>query len=73
LPLAKGTLVSVFKKVEEIRPRDRVEVDEGDWALAQERPKLVHKKSFKQKPRVRPGQTYRAKNSGVRLHNLKPI
>ena len=68
LSLARGTLVTVFKAVEDLQPGDFVEVENG----AIEPVEIVthsDRKSYKQVPKVKPAGTYRG--NGVRLHNMK--
>jgi hypothetical protein len=71
--LAKGTLVKVWIPVEEILSDHRVAVDgNGMWATGAE---INHeiRESQKQCVTVKPGGEYRAKESGVELHNLKNL
>lgn len=64
------TLVAVFKKAKDLKPRDLVEVENANWeevvSVAED-----HKKSRKVKRKVKPHGYYYAR--GIRLHNLKPI
>lgn len=71
--LAKGTLVKVWIPVEEILSDHRIAIDgNGSWATGAE---INHeiRESQKQCVTVKPGGEYRAKESGVELHNLKKL
>lgn len=69
LAMAQGTLVSVFRRAEELAPGDLVEVGREGAVRALKRVGRSWRESQKMVVRVKPQGTYLA--NGVRVHNMK--
>jgi hypothetical protein len=69
LSVARNTLVSVFKRAEDLVPGDLVEVENGQWSKVKQAAR-DNRESLKQVATVEPSHVYEA--NGIRLHNLKP-
>lgn len=69
LSMAPGTLVSVFRRAEDLAPGDLVEVGHEGAVLALKRVGRSWRDSQKMVVRVKPQGTYLA--NGVRVHNMK--
>lgn len=69
LSLAHNSLVSVFVRVQDLKPGDLVEVENGEYSgvkkVSQDK-----RESFKQVAEVEPDHIYYG--NGIRLHNIKP-
>lgn len=69
LAMARGTLVSVFRRAEELRPGDLVEIGREGMVSPVKRVEESHRPSQKMVVRVKPQGVYWA--NGVRVHNMK--
>ncbi len=69
LAMAPGTMVSVFRRAEELVPGDLVEIGQEGQMAAVERAGRAWRGSQKMVVRVKPQGTYLA--NGVRVHNMK--
>jgi hypothetical protein len=69
LAMARGTLVSVFRRAEDLQPGDLVEVGREGMVSAVKRVGESRRQSQKMVVRVKPQGVYWA--NGVRVHNMK--
>lgn len=71
LAMAPGTLVSVFRRAEDLRPGEMVEVGQEGKVSAVKRAGQCWRSSKKMRVRVKPQGVYWA--NGIRVHNMKLI